>query len=113
MRQFWTIEGVGNTSLATEEEERCEKLYLKNYYRDQNGRYVVRLPFKEQFQQLGNSYQNALNRYCQIEGRLNKNPSIKQQYQDFMREYRDLGHMKLATNRDENTGYYISRIILC
>lgn len=107
LRKFWTIEEIGDVSTATEEETRCEQFFRENHYRNDCGRYVVKLPFKDPMPNLGNSYQIAHKRFIQIENRLERNPIIKRQYDEFMAEYSDLGHMQLDHSPDENVGYYI------
>ncbi|XP_064551498.1 uncharacterized protein LOC135437490 [Drosophila montana] len=47
--------------------------------------------------QLGDSYQQAVRRFLNLEGKLDRNPALKTQYAAFIKEYLDLGHMSLVT----------------
>ena len=48
LRSFWEIEGTPTTTrLLTEEERTCEDFYQSIVSRNEKGRYVVRLPFKD------------------------------------------------------------------
>lgn len=96
LERFWSVEEIENplprASLSQEELE-CEEHFIKNTTRDQAGRFVVKLPLKENFINLGESEKTALNRLYSLERRLSKNPKLEKQYKDFMFEYQDLGHM--------------------
>ncbi|XP_054015982.1 uncharacterized protein LOC128896649, partial [Hylaeus anthracinus] len=87
---------VSDSALIPEEEE-CEAHFWSTHYREQTGRYVVRIPLIEPATLFGNSYktvQMCLHRTLQ---RFKKNPDYQQLYSNFMREYEDLGHMVRVT----------------
>ncbi|KAL0870615.1 hypothetical protein ABMA27_005575 [Loxostege sticticalis] len=49
LKKFWELEdGIGLTKeqTYTEEERKCEEIYVKTTKRDNEGRYIVKLPFK-------------------------------------------------------------------
>ena len=46
LRKFWEIEEVPCASVFTEEEKECEKHFIETITRQEDGRYVVSLPFK-------------------------------------------------------------------
>ncbi|XP_033230041.1 uncharacterized protein LOC117181469 [Belonocnema kinseyi] len=56
---FWRIEEGEDRRYFSKEEEACENQFSANVQRDSSGKYVVRLPFKEQKEDLGNSYDVA------------------------------------------------------
>nr|XP_024215390.1 uncharacterized protein LOC112210386 [Halyomorpha halys] len=93
MDKFWAIEEVDAVKITSEEDEHVERHYQKTYYRLSSGRYVVSLPVKENISSLQNPEDQALKRLYNLENKLNKNPSLKEQYHLFMKEYLDLGHM--------------------
>ncbi|XP_058456735.1 uncharacterized protein LOC131434107 [Malaya genurostris] len=93
LERFWSVEecSSSNYSLA---EQQCEDLFNESTTRDSDGRYIVRLPKKENFTQLlGASKLNAFKRFKWLEKKLEKDRDLKQQYHDFMSEYIRLGHM--------------------
>ncbi|XP_062533245.1 uncharacterized protein LOC134202207 [Armigeres subalbatus] len=61
----------------------------------EDGRYVVRLPKHVNIEQmLGESRAMALSRYRKLEQQLGWNADKRLQYNAFMQEYLDLGHMR-------------------
>ncbi|XP_066908659.1 uncharacterized protein [Halyomorpha halys] len=73
-----------------------ERHYQKTHYRLSSGRYVVSLTVKENISSLQNPEYQALKRLYNLENKLNKNPSLKEQYHLFMKEYLDHGHIRLV-----------------
>jgi hypothetical protein len=108
LQRFWEIEEV-NHMPQTREEKDCEIHFKHHTTRDNSGRFVVRLPLRQVPAQLGDSYQMATRRLCQLERKLNRQPQLQRDYVQFMDEYEALGHMQLVnsvTNTDDLT-YYI------
>ncbi|XP_049308068.1 uncharacterized protein LOC125777355 [Bactrocera dorsalis] len=60
-------------------------------------RFVVSIPLRENIGDIGASREIALRRFMFLEKRLDKNPELKKQYVDFMREYETSGHMELVS----------------
>ncbi|XP_076649206.1 uncharacterized protein LOC143356978 [Halictus rubicundus] len=108
LTRFWEVEEIpGKRHYSTEELE-CEQLFTETTTRDSGGRYTVQLPFNERKNSLGQSHNMALNRFYALEKKLARNNALKQQYSEFLREYRDLGHMREITQHDNtHEGYYI------
>ena len=48
LHKFWEIEELFNPPSLTPAEEECEAHFLSTHYRDESGRFVVRLPFKSE-----------------------------------------------------------------
>lgn len=68
LKSFWEIEEVQEQIGPSEEETRCEEiLFRTTHKRNEEGRYIVRLPFKEDTCKLGESKDRALARFLQIE----------------------------------------------
>lgn len=105
LKKFWQIESdFVDTKLLTEEEQRCEEFYGETTRRDVTGRYIVRLPFREDDPQCkyGKSKEVALKRFQHLENRFKKNPEIKSRYSQVIHEYLDLGHMVRINGEDCN-----------
>ncbi|UYV83440.1 K02A2.6-like [Cordylochernes scorpioides] len=98
IKRFWELESIPLEEIPTKEEKDCESHYLKNVVRDESGRYIVRLPFKESAEKLGQSKSIAIRRFLNLEKRLEQNESIYAQYKQFMNEYIRLGHISGKQN---------------
>ncbi|XP_065088428.1 uncharacterized protein LOC135709910 [Ochlerotatus camptorhynchus] len=95
MEKFWTIEEDSTSTAYSVEEAACEEHFSRTVARTPEGRYVVRLPFKEEvINQVGDNRRTAVRRFHLLQGRLIRNPDLHQQYKAFIDEYLDLGHMK-------------------
>lgn len=95
LQRFWEIEDVGRAPL-TREEQQCEAHFVQHTTRDNTGRFVVRLPFHADPDNLGDSFTMASRRFQLLERRLSRHPDLKQDYMKFMDEYEALGHMEPA-----------------
>ncbi|XP_076383571.1 uncharacterized protein LOC143260874 [Megalopta genalis] len=104
---FWKIEECPSEKHFSLEEKACEQHFQDNTYRDDQGRYVVRLPFNKTLSQLGTSGKMALKRFYTLENRLESQPELKQQYKEFINEYLQLGHMSLVKQDCVDEGFYL------
>ncbi|CAI6358709.1 unnamed protein product [Macrosiphum euphorbiae] len=95
MAAFWSLEEVKFNELYTIEECECKQRFLKNIKRDDDGRFIVALPFKVAHK-LGNSYDRGLRRFMSLERRFQANKNLKSGYVKFMNEYIELGHMLIT-----------------
>ncbi|XP_076660747.1 uncharacterized protein LOC143364135 [Halictus rubicundus] len=102
VRRFWEQEEVAapTSTHRTAEEKAVEETFRRTHYRQADGRYVVRLCFKDASPSLGESHSIARRILLSTERRLRDNPALGAAYHDFMREYRHLGHMQ-EVPRDE------------
>ncbi|XP_018301273.1 uncharacterized protein, partial [Mycetomoellerius zeteki] len=95
--KFWQIENnyCNDTFTRSPEERKCETHFLQNTTRNSDGRYIVKLPIKEDsISQLGNSKEIAKRRFYALEGRLAKQPDTYIAYRNFMNEYQSLNHIQ-------------------
>jgi hypothetical protein len=61
LRQFWEIEDLPSRHFPIHEEQQCELHFLFTHYRDEDGRYIVRLSFRDSSpRDLGDSKRAAL-----------------------------------------------------
>ncbi|XP_058448745.1 uncharacterized protein LOC131428715 [Malaya genurostris] len=110
MERFWTIEEGKNSSNYSLAETKCEEIFKQTVQRNADGRYTVRLPFKDrQIERLGENRKTALRRFHLLENRLARNPDLSRQYREFMNEYLRLGHMSpvLDEANDLSSCYYL------
>lgn len=94
--KFWETEEIQDP-VDYLSSDPCEIHFLKTHYREPDGRYVVAYPFKELPEGLQGSKHLAIQRFLNLEAKMEKNPSFKEKYHAFMREYAQLGHMSPTT----------------
>ncbi|XP_043496357.1 uncharacterized protein LOC122520328 [Polistes fuscatus] len=104
LEKFWKIEEVAESSIRSHEENLCEAHYRSNTRRDDTGRYIVRLPFKEE-NQLGDSYTSALRRFHALERSLSRKPKIRDEYIKFLSEYEE--HMTRIEGGPHEDRFYL------
>ena len=87
----------------------CESFYKNTSERDDSGRYIVRLPKQPDFdEKCGISRPQAIRRFEFLERRLERDPALREAYQDFMKKYLALGHMSpISTECDDTAAYYL------
>ncbi|XP_045777844.1 uncharacterized protein LOC123875840 [Maniola jurtina] len=101
LSKFWELEEVP-AETSSFNEHFCEKLFNETTYRDKDGRFCVQIPFRDSADTLGDSYNIAKRRLIQVEKKLSKNPNLRSEYNKFMKEYEDLGHMSEVTDYDDH-----------
>ncbi|XP_054709016.1 uncharacterized protein LOC129218718 [Uloborus diversus] len=114
IQRFFEIESfpgdAGDDKNVSVEELYCEEYFIKTTKRDDSGRYIVKLPIRENRSScLGNSRDVAEKRLNQLWKKLSENEDMASQYKCFMDEYLHLGHMEREIECPSNTdnGYYI------
>ncbi|KYQ59009.1 hypothetical protein ALC60_01980 [Trachymyrmex zeteki] len=92
----WQMENISSGSdRYTMEEGICERHFMDNVSQNSQGRYTVKLPIKEHaLGKIGDSRDAALKRLKRIERRFKRDPALKIQYAEFVKEYISLGHMR-------------------
>jgi hypothetical protein len=109
LNRFWEVESVEQSTM-TAEQNACEEHFLSHTTQQRDGRFVVRLPTKREHDELGTSLLSAERRLHAIECRLERDPELKLQYHNFMKEYEDLGHVEPVNYQEgRNTCCYLPR----
>uniref|UniRef100_A0A8D8XKE2 Uncharacterized protein n=1 Tax=Cacopsylla melanoneura TaxID=428564 RepID=A0A8D8XKE2_9HEMI len=98
IQKFWEIEEtVCNSTKLSPEEDMCEKHFVDTVSRDSTGRYVVRLPFRENNEvELGYNRGIAKQWLLSLEKRLIKNPELNELYKENLDSYLSEGHMEVT-----------------
>ncbi|XP_065079958.1 uncharacterized protein LOC135702846 [Ochlerotatus camptorhynchus] len=97
MEKFWSIEEDSSSPNYSVEETACEEHFCRTVSRTPEGRYIVSLPLKEDIlSNLGDNRRTAIRRFRLLQGQLARNDELGKQYQYFMDEYQQLGHMELV-----------------
>ncbi|XP_023318925.1 uncharacterized protein LOC111694561 [Trichogramma pretiosum] len=105
IEQFWTIEDLDHEPSKTRDELVCERHYSEHTQRNSTGKYIVRLPFRDNVSQLGESRLHALKRFHNLERTFKFKPSLRKEYERVMNEYISLGHMSRCD--DSSEGYFL------
>lgn len=98
--KFWETEEVTTESTKLDLDP-CEAHFRKTHFRDDSGRYVVALPFKVPPNEFEGSKSLALSQYMSLERKMSKNRDFKENYQAFLQEYVDLGHMSPTSKQSK------------
>ena len=100
LQNFWELESVPQVSKHTDEESVCEQHFIDTTTCDESRQFFVKLPFKNNESNLGDSLQNARRRFLSLEKGLSKLPEVKQQYTDFINEFSTLRHMEVVPENE-------------
>ncbi|KAJ8978287.1 hypothetical protein NQ317_001566, partial [Molorchus minor] len=76
LMKFWELESVASKIHISPEDEQCEELFKETLSRDNTGRFIVSLPFRQGEPDLGDTYTSTLRRFLSLESRLSKNTSF-------------------------------------
>ncbi|XP_051166513.1 uncharacterized protein LOC127284859 [Leptopilina boulardi] len=99
--RFWELEEVPHSIPLTKKEIDCENHFAETHSRDLSGKYTVKLPFDQDPNILGDSLSTALNSFDRLEKRFSRNPLLALNYQEFITNYKAMGHMSLLGTLDE------------
>ncbi|XP_060878971.1 uncharacterized protein LOC132951187 [Metopolophium dirhodum] len=102
IEEDWKVLGIvedtsyGRTSRANkrnQEELETVQHFKQHTIRDEERRFVVRLPIKETISEIGETLPMAIARFLNVEKRLQHDEHLKNEYIRFMNEYIKMGHM--------------------
>ncbi|KAF8797168.1 hypothetical protein HNY73_001462 [Argiope bruennichi] len=103
LNKFWSIEKFPPNVPVEKIYDPCQEFYQQSVCRNDEGRFIVSLPFKED-KTLGESKEKAIHLFFTLENRLNRNPPLKEKFNKFMKEYLSLGHMKaISIDREKES----------
>lgn len=86
--KFWQVEELPQKQILSREAQKCEDYFSETTTHNSEGRFVVRLPFRDGSKILG------------IEFGLQQNDSLKNT--QFMKEYKGLNHMSFKCNLSQD-----------
>ncbi|GFT70660.1 integrase catalytic domain-containing protein [Trichonephila clavipes] len=107
IKKFWEIENVEIDSVKTSELDICENHFKSTHSRDDQGRYTVAMPLKEDPSCLGESRQTAIQRLNSLWKRLSRDKEYLSLYEKFLQEYEDLGHMREIKADGSGVAFYM------
>lgn len=107
LTRFWEVEDLPSKMVKKSDSD-CECNFVRTTTRNNEGRYVVTLPFKTPDSiSLGHSRSIALSQFLRSENRFKKNPELKLQYDSVLQEYLDLGHMREVPPSNDSDNFYL------
>ncbi|GFW90512.1 integrase catalytic domain-containing protein [Trichonephila clavipes] len=107
IKKFWEIENVEIDSVKTSELDICEVHFKNTHSRDDQGRYTVAMPLKEDPSCLGESRQTAIQRLNSLWKRISRDKEYLSLYEKFLQEYEDLGHMREIKVDGSGVSFYM------
>jgi len=104
LERFWELENYNDEErhTLTIDEKKCEQIFEQTITRDSDGRFIVRLPFRDNYLSIGNNREIALKRLNSLEHVLKGNSVVRKRYVKFMREYFELGHISVIDSTVDN-----------
>ncbi|XP_058827623.1 uncharacterized protein LOC131687549 [Topomyia yanbarensis] len=100
VKKFWEVENFDQGKVYTALEQQCETHFARTHSRNAKGRYVVRLPVRqEMFPLIGETWSTAARRLYAVEKRFRADDSLRSSYVQFMEEYQQLNHMEEVQTR--------------
>jgi hypothetical protein len=91
IQRFFEQEEIPEDRPVTSEDQEIEEHFCRTHRRDEDGRFIVQLPFRSNLQQLGDSRSLALRRFLSTEKRLSRDIEMKKMYQSFIDDCEKLG----------------------
>ncbi|KAL7297479.1 hypothetical protein TKK_0009846 [Trichogramma kaykai] len=91
--KLWELNDVPSRPHLSEDDKRCEELFVETHQRDSSGRFVVRLPFARRVD-LSISRYAAQSSLLRMERRFQRDSRLLDVYSEFMYEYIRLGHIE-------------------
>ncbi|XP_011061744.1 PREDICTED: uncharacterized protein LOC105150405 [Acromyrmex echinatior] len=84
------------------DEKRCEQHFEQTVTRTSNGRFIVKLPFRDANLPIGDNREVTLKRLMRLERTLKNNEVMRDRYVKFMREYIELDHMSVLKSQSDD-----------
>ncbi|GFV90507.1 uncharacterized protein TNCV_50821 [Trichonephila clavipes] len=107
IKKFWEIEKVETDSVKTSELDICEDHFKNTHSRDDQGKYTVAMPLKEDPSCLGDSRQTTIQRLNSLWKRLSRDKEYLSLYEKLLQEYEDLSHMREIKEDGSGVAFYM------
>ena len=109
LKQFWELKEIPKGRQFSKEEEACEQHFV-NTTKNQDNRFTVSLPFKQDCQ-LGERLDQANRRFKALEKPLDSDPELKSRYESFIDQFVESGHMEEVpaneTRCEDSKSFYL------
>lgn len=107
LRKFFELENIKETNILSSDDQECESFYKTTTTRDETGRFIVSLPFKQNPSCLGDSFKTARQQYLHLERKFQKNRDFKSRYDDVIREYISQGYLVELPETEPCSGGFV------
>lgn len=110
LKRFWDLEEMITNEKTMDVDNEAENHFVKTHKRDENGAFIVRLPFKNEVRpKFVGTRKRALRRLIQSEVSMKKKPELKMEYGKSIQEFIDLNHVEVSMvqGRTDN-GFFMS-----
>jgi hypothetical protein len=106
--QFWQIEEFPDNK-QLESQDICETLFRETHERTPEGRFVVKLPFKNNPPSVGPTRPMAIKQFKRLETRFAANEQLHLECDNFIKEYLQLKHMEIVGSDElfTSAAYYL------
>lgn len=98
LKSFWELEEIPEARKLTIKEQEAEDKFLESVHRNNEGRYVVALPFDsgKQSMEIGESKKAALNGLLRLEARFKNSEQLRNRYKDYIQALIEANHIELV-----------------
>ena len=108
LQKFWELEEVSTKVPVLPADDFCETQFCQTHTRDNNGRFIVRLPVSSDDSiVLANNRKIALQLFLSTERKLEKSEVLREKYIGFMGEYAQLQHMNKVDTSPRQSAFYL------
>lgn len=107
IEKFWQCEEISPLHEVSSEEMLCESYFKQNVKRNEDGRYIVSLPFRDNINNLGESRDRTLQQFISLQKRFGRDSILKREYYAAINEYIKLGHATVLQNPVPAESFYL------
>nr|XP_044248782.1 uncharacterized protein LOC123002531 [Drosophila takahashii] len=98
VRSFMEMDSVQCVQALLDSSDPTESNFARTHTRSKDGVYIVEFPFKGEAPPIESTLPQATNRLVSLERKFRRHPDLKQQYEDFLDDYLQRGHMEQLTS---------------
>ncbi|ETN87137.1 hypothetical protein NECAME_01296 [Necator americanus] len=101
VEKFWSLESAGiSDDVSRSDDDKCLQEFNDTIYFDFEGRYMVRLPFKEDISELSNNFDLAISRLRSTVATLSKQPGLLERHHNIIVEQLERGIIEEVDDND-------------
>ncbi|XP_070854683.1 uncharacterized protein [Drosophila suzukii] len=98
VRSFMEMDNVQPNQSLLDSNDPTESHFANTHTRSEDGVYIVEYPFKDGAPPIESTLPQATNRLVSLERRFRRHPELKKQYEEFLDDYLQRGHMEQLTS---------------
>jgi len=92
------MDKVQPTQSLLDSRDPTESHFANTHTRSEDGVYIVEYPFKDGAPPIDSTLPQATNRLVLLERRFSRHPELKKQYEEYLDDYLERGHMEQLTS---------------